>query len=139
MRKGIGLDIVVVVLGVIMGCAIGCFIAISDQRDTPVEYIPVEYIPDEYVPYDYNNIPNDSNFSDIYFEIKPDIGVSPTMSYYDVVWLRDTNEVIFEWKDGKFNVIYDSNDCTESAITFFKCLLETFPNIKEKICSEVKR
>ncbi len=31
-------------------------------------------------------------------------------------------EVLFEWKDSKFNVVYDRENCTESAHTFFVCI-----------------
>ena len=31
--------------------------------------------------------------------------------------------VLFEWNDGKFNVVYDANDCTGAAKTFFECML----------------
>ena len=39
-------------------------------------------------------------------------------------------EILFEWTDGKFNVVYDPNRCTESAKTFFDCML---PYLNEHI------
>jgi len=137
MRKGIGLDIFVIALGVV-GFIITLVVVwanlSSNQPDDPNDFSCVGDSNSNCI---FHLV--DSDFNNLYFEADPNIGIAPSvvMSYYDVVWLRDTNEVIFEWKDGKFNVIYDSNDCTESAITFFKCLLKAFPNIKEKICSEM--
>ena len=44
-------------------------------------------------------------------------------------------EVIFEWKDGKFNIVYDPDKCTESAKAFFECML---PYLNEHIAEKAK-
>ncbi len=46
-------------------------------------------------------------------------------------------EVLFEWKDGKFNVVYDPNKCTESAKTFFDCMLPYLNDAIEEKAKEL--
>lgn len=38
----------------------------------------------------------------------------------------DSGEVTFTWKSGKFDVIYDANNCTEAALTFIECMVPLF-------------
>ncbi len=42
-------------------------------------------------------------------------------------------EVLFEVKDGKFDVVYDPNKCTESAKAFFICFEIYFKNMIRKV------
>lgn len=44
-------------------------------------------------------------------------------------------EILFEWVDGKFNVVYDANNCTKAANTFFECML---PYLDEHIEAKAK-
>ena len=49
----------------------------------------------------------------------------------DIEFSSDHGPTIeFNWKDGKFDVTYDANDCTQSAKTFFDCML---PYLNDKI------
>ena len=42
-------------------------------------------------------------------------------------------DILFEWADGKFNIVYDANNCTETAQVFFDCMLPYLnEHIKEK-------
>ncbi len=40
----------------------------------------------------------------------------------DISFCVSNVEVIFTWNDGKFDVIYDADDLTNAAETFFKCI-----------------
>lgn len=42
--------------------------------------------------------------------------------FYDIVFCLDNVEVKFKMTEGKFDVIYDPNDCTAAANTFFVCM-----------------
>ncbi len=43
--------------------------------------------------------------------------------------------VLFNWEDGKFDVTYDANNCTQSAKTFIDCML---PYLNEHIEEKAK-
>lgn len=40
----------------------------------------------------------------------------------DISFCIGNTEVVFTWDDGKFDVIYDPNDLTKAAETFFECI-----------------
>ncbi len=41
----------------------------------------------------------------------------------DIVFTgKSGSELMFKWKDGKFDVIYDPNGCTEAALVFIECM-----------------
>ena len=48
---------------------------------------------------------------------------------------REGSEVLFNWRDGKFDVTYDANECTQSAQTFIDCML---PFLNETIKTAAK-
>ena len=45
-------------------------------------------------------------------------------------------EILFEWKNGKFNVVYDKDKCSEAAQVFFECML---PYLNEHIKEKAKQ
>ena len=47
------------------------------------------------------------------------------------------NDVVFDWKDDMFNVIYDADKCTEAAMTFFDCMLPYLNECIEKKAKEL--
>ena len=53
----------------------------------------------------------------------------------DIMFSGDGPDVIFNWEDGKFDIIYDANNCTQSAKTFIDCML---PYLNEHIETKAK-
>ena len=43
---------------------------------------------------------------------------------------------MFEWNDGKLNVVYDPNEVEQSAVTFFNVML---PYLNDNIEAEINR
>lgn len=51
------------------------------------------------------------------------IDSSPVLSTAGNFTFGSEPEISFEWNDGKFNVVYDANRCSDAAKTFFDCML----------------
>jgi hypothetical protein len=81
--------------------------------------IPIEIVyPNNITPYhalDYD--PNASLINIADYDIT---------SHADISFEIDDIEILFNVTDGKFDVVYDPNKCTESAEAFFVCLKEYF-------------
>jgi len=87
----------------ILFCVISVFCAVVGVGDEPNSSLDIWWDA------------NTANYVDIWdYETPTDISF----------WLNDV-EILFEWdaNDGKFDVVYDANDCTKAAETFFQCML----------------
>ena len=52
-----------------------------------------------------------------------------TVTYADISFSgNEGSDVLFNWRDGKFDVTYDVNECTQSAQTFIDCMLPFLNN-----------
>lgn len=57
------------------------------------------------------------------------------VQYYDIVFCLDNVEVKFKMTEGTFDVIYDPNNCTAAANTFFVCMK---PHLQGMILEKAK-
>ncbi len=64
-----------------------------------------------------------------------DITITGLNTPTNISFESDEIEVLFEWNDGEFNVVYDEDKCSESAKAFFVCIL---PYLNEHIEEKAK-
>ncbi len=105
---------------------------------------------DDIMVYDTNVIDGNNVAADVNFTFIGDATDLTFDANTDLVWFtdiesatftdfsfsgREGSEVLFNWRDGKFDVTYDANECTQSAQTFIDCML---PFLNETIKTAAK-